>query len=40
MVAALVVETERWDSAETLLAPLRASSGPHRPDTILRQWTV
>jgi len=28
MVATFVVETERWDSAETLLAPLRANSGP------------
>ena len=28
MVAAFVVETERWDLAETLLAPLQATSAP------------
>jgi len=28
MVAAFVVETERWDSAEALLAPLQKSSAP------------
>jgi tetratricopeptide (TPR) repeat protein len=32
MVAAFLVETERWDQAETLLAPLQATNAPQSSD--------
>jgi len=32
MVAAFLVETERWDQAETLLAPLQTTSAPQSSD--------